>query len=230
MAEKKSNLLPWDRLVLWIIGIVVLFLVGFSYFWSNLTLSGEEFSPELFQVRAFSYWRLPGSKLRLSSTNVGTSSSPCTKQILNHLKPVSSGPTWQVTTASQGTSRDQLAPVVLTKYLSQKNPNGDPYWDDWSFRHPKQAAILWPVVQQAAIMELYICMPDLLRTAEEFAEDTKLNAMLKLICLRAAALKSQLKKSATNESGQPSLAQWARDFAGDVMEDSDVQDAVESVK
>jgi hypothetical protein len=234
MADKKSKFLNWDKLAMWIIGGLVLFLIGFSYFWSNLTLAGEEFSPELFQVRAFSYWRLPGTKMRLSATKIGVSSSPCTKHILNHLKPISTGVTWQVITASQGNAKDQLAPGILTKYLYQKNPNGDSYWDDWSFHHPKQAAILWPVVQQAAMRELYVCVPDLFRTAEAGGEegiaDNPLNVALKRICLRAASMKQHTFGASSDATTSSSaLSQWARDFAGDVLEDPDIQDAISTM-
>lgn len=230
MADKKSKFLPWDKLALWIIGSLVLFLIGFSYFWSNLTLAGEEFSPELFQVRAFSYWRLPGTKLRLSATKIGVASSPCTKHILNHLKPVPTGITWQVITASQGNASDQLPPSVLTKYLYQKNPNGDSYWDDWSFHHPKQAAIIWPIVQQAAMRELYVCVPDLLRAAEAGGEDNQLNVALKRICLQAALVKQQAGMSpSADTTSSNSLGQWARDFAGDVLEDPVIQDAISTM-
>ena len=219
---------------MWIIGGLALFLVGFSYFWSNLTLAGEEFSPELFQVRAFSYWRLPGTKMRLSATKIGVSSSPCTKHILNHLKPISTGVTWQVITASQGNAKDQLAPSILTKYLYQKNPNGDSYWDDWSFHHPKQAAILWPVVQQAAMRELYVCVPDLFRAAEAGGEegiaDNRLNVALKRICLQAASVKQHAFGASSDATTSSSaLSQWARDFAGDVLEDPDIQDAISTM-
>ena len=234
MADKKSKFLPWDKLALWIISTLVLFLIGFSYFWSNLTLAGEEFSPELFQVRAFSYWRLPGTKIRLSATKIGVSSSPCTKHILNHLKPIPSGLTWQVITASQGNAKDQLPPGILTKYLYQKNPNGDSYWDDWSFRHPKRAAILWPVVQQAALKELYVCVPDLLRTAEAVGEagieDNQLNVALKRICLQAALMKQQAFASSSDVTNSASsIGQWARDFAGDVLEDPEIKDAISNL-
>ena len=234
MADKKSKFLNWDKLAMWIIGGLALFLVGFSYFWSNLTLAGEEFSPELFQVRAFSYWRLPGTKMRLSATKIGVSSSPCTKHILNHLKPISTGVTWQVITASQGNAKDQLAPSILTKYLYQKNPNGDSYWDDWSFHHPKQAAILWPVVQQAAMRELYVCVPDLFRAAEAGGEegiaDNRLNVALKRICLQAASVKQHAFGASSDATTSSSaLSQWARDFAGDVLEDPDIQDAISTM-
>lgn len=235
MAVKKSKFLQWDKLALWIISGFVLFLIGFSYFWSNLTLAGEEFSPELFQVRAFSYWRLPGTKMRLSATKIGVSSSPCTKHILNHLKQIPTGLTWHVITASQGNANDQLPPGILTKYLYQKNANGDSYWDDWSFHHPKQAAILWPVVQQSAMRELYVCVPDLLRTAEAGGEaeieDSQLNVALKRICLKAALLKQQAFASSSNATASSSsLGQWARDFAGDVLEDPEIQDAISTLK
>lgn len=230
MAVKNSKTLPWDKLVIWGAGFVVVSLIVLSFFGSNLTLSGEEFSPELFQVRAFSYWRLPGTKLRLSSTKVGIPSSPCSKQILNHLKPNPNGPTWQAMSASQGNASDQLSPLVLTRYLSKKNLNGDLSWDDWSFHHPKEAAILWPIVQQAATLQLYLCIPDLLRTAEQFVDDRLLNIQLKLICLRAVATKQKSLRDSSVQAGKTSLGPWASDFASDVIEDPDIQNALAAIQ
>ena len=207
-------------------GIVIAILVGFFiamlggiYLVSNSSLSGREFSPDLFQQREFRYLMIPGTRIRLTATTLGTSSSPCTKHILNNLRKSNQPVEWQVLEANRGGITEKRGPEILFDYLTFKNADGHNYWDEWSFRNPNLAAVLWPVVQQAAMRDLYFCVPDLMRTAESVAGPAELNRQLKRVCLEAAVKRSShLSESGSSISIAPTK-DWATEFAGDLNDD-----------
>jgi hypothetical protein len=205
------------------VGFGVLFfsiLLGCMYLLASSTVSGRDFSPELFQERSFSYWRLPGTKIRLSKTTLGPAVSPCSKHILNNLSASTQTITWQVLEAKQGQVSDSRGPSVLLSYLRAKNANGDAFWDDWSFQNPGLARKLWPIIQQVAQHELYFLVPELLREAQSSSTPSQLNKSLKLICLKAVAMEPKQSNQATDSKVPTS--EWVKSFASDIADDADV--------
>jgi hypothetical protein len=193
--------------------LILVLVIVLIYFAASLTISGEEFSPQLFQNRAFRYWRIPGTTVRLSSTTLGTPASLSSKQILNHLK---TGPAvWQVTQVTRSTT-EKREPQILVDALVQRDADGNNRWDSWSFRNPKRAAILWPVVQELASAGIYHPVPDLLRVAESDLPDSELNRSLKRIGLRAAVLKSKLLYDPSSDLPDTSWTDWSQRFSSDL--------------
>jgi len=206
----------------WIIGLIclVLFgLVGSFFVLTSSSISGGEFCPQLFQKREFSYQRIPGTKIRLSKTSLSPSVSPCSKNILTHLT-AGNQIDWHVSTVQYGAVSQTLGPKILLSYLQSTNADGASVWDEWSFKNPPYAAILWPLVQEAAVQQMYFCIPEILRSV-----DTELNAKdfknkLQRVCTQAAQtkLKGLVESEATN-----SLRKWALSLTDEFSEDPEIQ-------
>lgn len=215
MLDKLTSLISKQGVIVVLLVFLFCVSVGSLFFVANSKIIGREFSPDLFQQREFTYWRFPGTKICIWATKLGTPASPCTKYILNSLKTSARLPEWQVLDVSRGSVTEQRGPSVLYSYLTSKNPNGDNHWDDWSFRNPNLASVLWPIVQQAALQDLYFCIPELMRSAEGGLNPAELNKELKILCLQALAQKSTL-------SSSENLRNWATDFAADLINDEDI--------
>jgi hypothetical protein len=216
-----------------VIAILVVFFIamlGGIYLVSNSSLSGREFSPDLFQHREFRFLTIPGTRIRLTATTLGTSSSPCTKHILNNLRKSNQPVEWQVLEANRGVITEKRGPDILYDYLTFKNADGHSYWDDWSFRNPNLAAVLWPVVQQAAIRDLYFCVPELMRTAESVAGPAELNRQLKRVCLEAALKRSSHLSESGNSSSLAPTKGWATEFAGDLNDDVVIKELISKLE
>ncbi len=193
-------------------------LFGFPFFLANMSIGGTEFCPQLFQKRDFYYWRLPGTKIRLGSTTLSPAASPCTKSILQTL-PLVGATDWQVAKVRYGTVNRSLGPEILIDYLEAKDVNGANAWDAWSFRNPKRADILWPIVQQVAIQDIYHCIPELLRTAKSDLAETQLDRNLRLTCLLAAQSKLKALKESKKSDNEKELCRWALELTEDYQED-----------
>ncbi|MFY8201035.1 MAG: hypothetical protein ACOVLE_10215, partial [Pirellula staleyi] len=100
------------------------------------------------------------------------------------------------------------------------------YWDDWSFRNPNLAAVLWPIVQQAAMLELYLCVPELMRTAESVEGQAELKKQLKRICLEAALKRSWESSESSSSSTPAQLKNWAIEFAADLNDELEIKELV----
>ncbi len=185
---------------------------------ANMWIHGEEFCPQLFQKRSFHYWRLPGTKLRIGSTTLSPAVSPCSKSILQTL--ASGGASdWHVSKVSYGSVARDLGPQILIDYLDAKDANGANVWDAWSFRNSQQAAVLWPIVQQVALQEMYHCVPDLLRTASGELDVKTLDKNLRNVCLQAAQSKLKALQEAKNTDREKELCRWILELTDDYQED-----------
>ena len=135
------------------------------------TVRGKEFSPNDFQSRDFSFFRIPWLKLQISPT-VYQSQAPITSNIdvLKHLKTNYSKKIWHV--YDSNLYEDETLPAtLLTNPLSRVNTDGESPWGAWSFKNPKLAAILWPIVQDMARENLYLEIPPVMRFAEGYQGD-----------------------------------------------------------
>lgn len=218
METNSTRRIPVRGLLIAVISLLLAGFFAIPIFLSNMVIAGEEFCPQLFQKRDFFYYRIPGTKLRLGSTTLSPASSPCSTFILTHLSaktPVE----WHVSRASQGTSSTDSGPSILLEYLKSTNANGAKSWDDWSFRKPASAKVLWPIVQEAAEQKLYFCVPELLRNADSEADLQVLNRKLTVICIDAAILKMKSLSDLNEKSDRSKLRNWALSFTEDVEGD-----------
>ena len=206
----------------WVIGLICLILLGLvaSFFvMTNSYISGVEFCPQLFQNREFTYQRFPGTKIRISKTRLSPPISPCSKNILTHL---TAGNTtdWHVSTVQYGMVSQTLGPKILINYLSSTNADGSSVWDDWSFNNPRYAAILWPIVQEAAVQQMYFCIPEILRSIDTELNIEDFKNKLQRICAQAA----QTKLKAMGESQDTDrLRKWALSLIEEFEDNPEIQ-------
>ena len=223
MAKNNHRNVPVRGLTIGVILVLLVALFAIPILISNTNISGEEFSPQLFQKREFAYRRFPGTKIRISKTKLSPAISPCSKSILTHL---SSGvqTDWHVSTVQLGGNFQEQGPKILIDYLQSTNADGSNVWDAWSFQNPTLAAVLWPIVQEVALRELYFCIPDLLRNAEIQLDANALRKRLVIVCARAA--KEKLKSLAeTKETvSEDELRNWALSLTSDFGTDPEFQE------
>jgi len=188
MDINRSSSVPVRGLLIGTVILILIALFSIPIFFANAAIRGQEFSPHLFQNREFTYRRLPGTKIRISKTSLSPGISPCSTSVLTHLAP-GNRTDWHVAEIQQGATLQELGPKILIDYLKATDANGAQVWDAWSFRNPAHAAVLWPIVQQVAIHDLYFCVPDLFRCASHGFDITKMKRELLVICLKSARTK-----------------------------------------
>jgi hypothetical protein len=191
-------------------GLFVAGAIGFAIL-AQTPISGTEFSPLNFQQRTFSYSRWPGSKIRLSDTLLGPSTAVASVEILKHLPTPSQPLVWHVTEVS-GITPEPHAAKILIRLLNDRNADGYPYWTAWSHKNPSLAAILWPLVQEVALHELYRILPSIFRRAESISEPTLLELALHQEIAEAVRAESILLEDEGNEAAAAGLAQWFVDL------------------
>ena len=223
MAENNHRIIPVRGLTIGVILVLLFALFAIPMLISNTSISGEEFSPQLFQKRKFAYRRFPGTKIRISNTKLSPASSPSSKSILSHL---SSGvqTEWHVSTVQQGGYFQELGPKILIDYLQSTNADGSNIWDAWSFQNPSLASVLWPIVQQVASRELYFCIPDLLRNADSQLDMNTMKKSLLIVCTHAAKAKLKSLVETKDTLSEEELRSWALSLTSDFGTDPEFQE------
>jgi len=128
--------------------------------------SGEEFSPDDFSFRSFSYRYEPITGTVFS----GRSYSPNPRNWLPNLvksqliKPVcNKEKKWDLVHDNgyyySGSSVDSDA-RFLVDYLSLQNESGENTWTTWNAEHPDLAKVLWPLIAQMARDDMYLVLSD----------------------------------------------------------------------
>lgn len=132
-------------------------------------VSGEEFSPTHFETRQFSFVEIPVIGIQLTPIRRLASSSGFLSRLGNAglvSRPATPATTWHLLRYQ----RAGLDPVPgsaewLFRFLdyTAQDGGGNHYWDDWSQTNPAAARVLWPRVQQLAVSDRYLLIPELFR-------------------------------------------------------------------
>ena len=155
------------------IGVAILSIIGSAVIVYFITLvfgsvSGNEFAPDTFSRREFSYYQLPLVGRQVSAVRrVEKKSDLCQHLIDNgYITALSTASRWDLVAARCGTRqlRDGDA-LILCHYLDARDTDGELYWLDWTKDHPKLAKLLWPKVAEAARAECYTVIPEMFRAA-----------------------------------------------------------------
>ena len=160
----------WNGIVIGV-GIVLALLIVSSmallWFFNGQPVTGEEFCPQTFQLRDFHYRRMPWIKTIVSPTNLTPKSLPISTSVLQHIKRLPNE-RWDIVYVSEGVQQDIRAPKILIQAISSSTSTGS-FWDSWSNKHPDLAEVTWPIVQQAAVLQTYEIIPDILESALEIS-------------------------------------------------------------
>lgn len=180
------------------------FLIAVAWFLSWCSIHGTEFCPNTFQARSFSYSRIPGTRILLSSTTLQNTRSIALPDVLKHLPTVNRPIAWHVASVSSS-PQEQHAAGILIDAFEQRSADGSDFWGAWSFRNPSLAAILWPMVQSIAFQQLYDCLPEILEMAESARDAESLEKQALEMIARTVA---ERLKRASEESQSSELIDW----------------------
>jgi hypothetical protein len=136
-------------------------------------VAGEEFCPQRFTVRQFSYYQIPFLKLQITPVTFSTSSRG-NSPLVNHLRrnqllgASSNTLHWDVVSMSDVSQiADRGDAEILLKYLEQPGAKGAEDWFAWTKnpQHGEVSRLLWPLIGRLAREGLYILMPEIFDAA-----------------------------------------------------------------
>jgi hypothetical protein len=192
---------PWPRWVP-IAGWTFLGILGttLAVFIATITFGavhGIEFCPQTFERRSYSYFELPivGWQVTGERHEDLTGDTEKTVTSKSYVTPPSGGKQdWHVLVGSKGTRLRQPGDAgILVKYLDATDVGSNLRWDHWTLEHDEQAKVLWPAVQQLALAQRYVFVPDLFDLAKTISDPADLKAAIDR--LLASKLRKEQPKS-----------------------------------
>lgn len=161
----RSTFRRWLPIIGWtIVGLLGVTLLVFIATVLLGGVHGEEFCPQTFERRTYSYYELPIVRIQITGerhkTKTGLTETFVTSE--KYITPGSGKKDWHVLVGSQGTRLRRPGDAgILMKYLDSEESGDRRRWVHWSENHGELAKILWPAVQQLAVSEAYVSVPDL---------------------------------------------------------------------
>src|SRR5262245_52966935 len=138
---------------------------------------GLEFCPQTFERRSYSYYELPIVRIQVTGERSEDLTGPTEQYVA--LKHITAAPSdkkdWHVLVGSRGTRLRRPGDAgILLQYLDATESDNAHRWVQWSNKNKPLAQLLWPAVQQLAVHNLYICVPDLFELAKTIDDAVKL--------------------------------------------------------
>ncbi|QDV71831.1 hypothetical protein Poly24_55710 [Rosistilla carotiformis] len=187
MTAMTETLSPPSRTrytITWIlvaVALLISFLVAAGLVWISSGVSGREFAPSHFHTRNFEVAQIPWlgfqiGGLQHSSSNDSTSQYLIAQKLIR--VPTTPPVRWDLVEIHHNIGLPQEADTsVLTAYLTGQGSHGVD-WEKWSKDHPAAAAVFWPFVQQLAIDQLYLMLPDAFDLARQQTNPVELQQAL----------------------------------------------------
>lgn len=153
--EKKPQV---KKVLLWlVVGLGGLLLLGgflLLLMVATGSVEGEEFSPDDFGRRHFSYVRADWFPVTLAGIQYTNITDPLVTSLVNQGLIVPTGNAnqkWDLVSDNR-MRQDSTAydAKILCRYLDLRMINGDLVLDDWATKNPEHAKVLWPAVAQLA--------------------------------------------------------------------------------
>ncbi len=183
LAKRRGGKSHLATILISSIGLLLLLLLAVLSFGR---VRGEEFSPQGFAIRSFSYYQIPFLRIQVWPVSVYKIPNDLAKYLrANKLlgSVASQPPRWGIVTMSEGgvqTYRGDAS--ILTSYLQQPGAVGTESWLSWSKNHPKLERELWPVIARMAQEDMYTIIPALLEAARRAeAEDELANELRRVL-------------------------------------------------
>ena len=179
MANAKKDNSGW-----WLIALIVSGVAIFVPFLVIIILgnvAGEEFSPQTLEYRSFRYYEVPGLRWQVGYVRYVSRPAPTIDDLRTapyFPKATNATPRWDLIHGERVFRNASGDAQILWAYLSAKDHLGNSVWHQWSTDNPKLAAVLWPVVMEAAREGNYVKIPDLFANAQEAKTDEELAAKL----------------------------------------------------
>jgi hypothetical protein len=178
-------------------------------------VSGVEFSPTHFQQRSFSFYEIPLIQVQITPIRRSAISSATANYLrINSLISPGAGPAkvWHVVSITRGLSGTTPGDAQLLTQPMNLEADGE-HWRRWSIDHPEHAKILWPIVQELALRELYVLIPPLLELAQLKQDPKELRSALEArLKQQYRELVSDLRASENDELAAEILAEAIESF------------------
>lgn len=161
----KSN-----SIVLSIVSAVLICIPVGVYLYVGGWVSGEEFSPDDFSHRYFSYNKMPFFGISVRGIQHNDSTPVFEQTLLNDgliVDPNRAVKRWHLVsdTWSDSNSPDFDA-RLLCQFLRLHNNNNESIWSKWNEDHPDFAKEFWPIIASLARENLYLDVSELLHKAD----------------------------------------------------------------
>jgi hypothetical protein len=194
--SSRSASRRWFPIIGWtivgLLGVTLLVFVATVLFGA---VHGVEFCPQTFERRSYSYYELPIIRVQVTGERHEDLTGE-TEQFVTSEKYVTAGSgkkEWHVLVGSQGTRLRRPGDAgILMKYLDAAESGDRRRWVHWSENHAEFAKILWPAVQQLALNEAYVFVPDLFDLTKTIdCDDEFKQAVQKLVAARVGTAESE---------------------------------------
>ena len=171
MKKASFSIRAW--LLISLLLLVLLAPIGLALFFYSGNVAGEEFSPDDFTRRRFSYNVVPWFNYTVRGIEYSDTTTVLEKTLVSDglispfKKTGNSKRRWDLIydTKTPVTMSNDFDAVVLCQYLDLCNSDGENVWLAWNSNHPKLAKKFWPVIQKLAQNDIYWSIPPLMRQA-----------------------------------------------------------------
>lgn len=150
-------------------------------------VSGEEFAPDTFERRFYSYFELPVVRIQVTPVQRIVDRPRIAKTLADNNYIANTGPPkrWDfVISRRVGETWREGDALILTRYLDTWGDRSETYWLQWTQDHPATAKILWPTIAKLALQELYLFTPDVFSLAAEQTDPQAFESDLKRVLAR----------------------------------------------
>jgi hypothetical protein len=159
-----------------ILTIAIFVVVGLSiglFLYTKRSRSGTEFCPQTFETRTFNYYENYFGRYNMDRDIPAPACGPKILALLNQTYIASPYKRWDLVTGQKSDAQRKDNAAILTQYLDMSTAKTSWNLEDWSAKQPAIAALLWPMIQELAVHEMYFAIPDLIGLAlgePKFAE------------------------------------------------------------
>ena len=183
-ANPRSASRPWPKWVP-IAGWSLLGTLGttLAVFIVTITFGavhGIEFCPQTFERRSYSYYELPLIGLQVTGVRYEDLTGDTEKTVTSNnyvSAPAGGKKDWHVLVGSKGTRLRKPGDAgILMQYLDATDVGTNLRWQHWTEEHADLAKVLWAAVQELAIAERYVFVPDLFDLTKTISDPAELKA------------------------------------------------------
>jgi hypothetical protein len=198
---------PWPRWVA-IAGWSILGILGTTLlvFIATLTFGGvhgTEFCPQTFERRSYSYYELPVAGIQMTGEQHEDLTGDTEKLVTSSKfipAPTVAKKDWHVLGGSHGSRARQPGDAgILIAYLDARESGGTHRWVRWSEKHEELAKVLWPAVQELAVHDAYLSMPDAFDVAKSHTDPAKLKQELDQLLSRKLPKAEEIPETAASK-------------------------------
>lgn len=172
-------------------------------------------------TREFSFYEIPILHIQITPIRRTTRGNPTINQIRQKSLTVPRGQPaddqWDLVYLSRGLSGTTPAdPKLLIDQLQDYQSYDSNYWGKWNTSNPKQAAILWPIIQKLSVRELYVLIPSILEVARADLSPAELKTEIDALLIKEyKSLVEDMRQAGRSELANSLLSEAIADYPND---------------